>query len=156
MPNALTAQPNGMPMQAQQAPAPDHAQTVAALRHFYMIGKELRGLLADPNVGKSDMRSALIDSVTKLVGDRIVPPTAAVQQMASFPDRPFEQKTWLQNMLQHVQMANVAVLSHHGQAFAGQPPQPVPDKSADNHIDTMSGMMQSHYPQNNNQGQQNA
>ena len=62
MPNALSAQPNQLPAQAQQAPAPNHAQTVAALRHFYMIGKELRGLLADPNVGKSDIRSALIES----------------------------------------------------------------------------------------------
>jgi len=147
MPNALTAPANQMPA---QAPAPNHAQTVAALRHFSMIDKQLKALLNNPNLGKVDIRKSVIDSVTTLVGDRILSPTQAVQQMTSFPDKPFEQKQWLTNLATQNAAAEVAVLGHHGKAFAGQPDQPIPQNVEDSHMDTMAGMMADHYPGNKN------
>lgn len=146
-PNALAAAGNQI---VPKMPAPTHAQTVAALRHFAMIDRQLQTLLNNPDLGKTDIRKAVIDAVTKLVGDRIISPTQAVQQMSSFPDKPFEQRQWLINMSAHNAAAEVMVLAHHGHAFAGQPAQPVPQNLEDNHMDTMAGMMADHYPGNNN------
>lgn len=132
----------------QQMPAPSHQQTVAALRHFAAIGKQLEIALKDPDLGKSDMRSKLIDGMTTLVADRIIPPGQAVTQLATFPDRPFEQKTWLIQHYKQIQQARDAVLSHHAMANAGGGPEPTP--SADSHLQDMQSMTASHY-----QGQPN-
>ena len=146
MPNALTAPANPMPA---KMPAPTHAQTVAALRHFDAINKQLRGLLKNPDLGKADIRKSVIDAVTKLVSDRILSPTQAVQQMTSFPDKPFDQKQYLGNMFVQNQQAEMAVLMHHGDYVAPEGPRPTPNP--DNHMQDMAEMMQAHYP-----GQQNA
>lgn len=122
----------------QQMPAPSHQQTVAALRHFDAIGKQLEIALKDPELGKSDIRSKVIDGMTTLVADRIIPPGQAVTQLATFPDRPFEQKAWLIQHYQQTQQAKDAVLSHHAMASAGQGPEPTP--SADSHMDDMQGL----------------
>jgi len=127
----------------QQMPAPSHAQTVAALRHFAAIGKQLEVALKDPDLGKSDIRSKIIDGMTTLVADRIIPPGQAVTQLATFPDRPFDQKKWLIEHYQQTQQARNAVLSHHAIGNAGGAPEPTP--SADNHMQDVAGMMQSHY-----------
>ncbi len=140
MPNALTAPANPMPA---QAPAPNHAQTVAALRHFDAINKQLKVLLANPNLGKTNIRSSVIDSVTNLVGQRIISPTQAVQQMTSFPDKPFDQKMWLGKMLQQNMMAEMAVLVHHGDHVPDGQPQ---EANPDNHMQDMASMMADHYP----------
>ena len=157
-PNAIQqgggAQPmgpqQGAPQGAQQAPpAPTHAQTVAALRHFTALKRELTVLLKNPDLGKADMKSAIIDGVTKLVADRIVPPAAAVQKLAMVPDTPFQQKKWIEQDYAQIMKAENMVLAHHAAAFAGQGPQPPADP--DSHMQDVQGMMASHYP-----GQPNA
>lgn len=140
--------PQSGPPQPQPMPAPSHQQTVAALRHFAAIGKQLEIALKDPDLGKSDVKSAVIDGMTRLVADRIIPPGQAVSQLATFPDRPYEQKQWLIQHYQQTQQARDAVLSHHALANAGGPPAPTP--SADTHMQDMQGMMAAHY-----QGQPN-
>lgn len=133
-----------------QIPAPTHEQTVAALRHFQAINKELRGLLLNPDLGKADIRSAVIDAVTRLVAGRIIPPEQAVTELAKFPDRPFDQKQALSQMLAQNMAGEIAVLEHHGQT---NPPQSedfgaenaMNSSDPDNHMQTMQGMMQSHY-----------
>lgn len=127
----------------QQMPAPSHQQTVAALRHFAAIGKQLEIALKDPDLGKSDMRSKLIDGMTTLVADRIIPPGQAVTQLATFPERPFEQRQWLIQHYQQTQQARDAVLSHHAMANAGGGPEQTP--SGDTHMQDMQGMMSAHY-----------
>lgn len=127
----------------QQMPAPSHQQTVAALRHFDAIGKQLEIALKDPELGKSDIRSKVIDGMTTLVADRIIPPGQAVTQLATFPDRPFEQRKWLIDHLQQTQQAKNMVLSHHALGNAGGAPEPTP--SADTHMQDLQGMMSAHY-----------
>jgi hypothetical protein len=134
--------PNAGPQQ-QQAPAPTHAQTVAALRHFDAIGKQLESALKDPDLGKSSIKQKVIDGMTTLVASRIVPPSDAVGQLAEFPEKPFEQKQWLLQHLQHLMQARNAVLVHHGIAYAGGGPEPTPHP--DDHMADISGMMSSHY-----------
>ena len=65
------------------APAPNHQQTVAALRHFGTIMEELKILKANPELGRSSIKSAITDGVIKLVADRMLAPASAVQQLAS-------------------------------------------------------------------------
>lgn len=150
MPGALVGS-SGAPQTGQaqapqappQVPAPTHQQTVAALRHFAAIGKQLEIALKDPDLGKSNIRDKVIDGMTTLVADRIIPPGQAVTQLATFPDPPFQQKQWLVQHMQAIMQARNAVLAHHAQAFAGAPPQPTP--SNDNHMQDIQGMMAAHY-----------
>lgn len=144
MPQAPTGAPGQQQQQPPQPPpAPTHAQTVAALRHFTAISKQLEDALKDPDLGKSDIKSKVIDGMTTLVANRIIPPGAAVTQLATFPEKPFDQRKWLLTHLQQVAQARDAVLGHHAMAFAGAGPEPTPH--GDNHMQDISGMMAAHY-----------
>lgn len=142
-PDASNALQQGAPQQQpqpqqQQAPAPTHEQTVAALRHFDAIKAELTALLNNPALGKSDIKSQIIDGVTRLVSERIISPANAVIQLSQVPEDPIQQRKALtQQMVQTVQ-AERAVLAHHATAFAGRGPMPTP--SADNHMDSMAAL----------------
>lgn len=134
---------SGTPASAQ-IPAPTHAQTVTALRHFAALKTQLETALADPDLGKASMKSKIIDGMTKLVAQRMIAPGEAVSTLSTFPDRPFEQKTWLMDHLRNIMQARDLVLTHHAAAFAGMEPQPAP--SPDDHIAILDGMRQAHYP----------
>lgn len=143
------AQP-GAPGQQPQAPAPTHAQTVAALRHFQEIGKELEGLLLNPEIGKVDIRSAIIDAVTRLVSERIISPAQAVAQLGQVPDKPFDQKAAIEAMYKQTMQAESAVLDHHGMSNAPlsedfDTENSLYQSDPDQHQQTMSDMMQAHY-----------
>lgn len=137
-----------------QMPAPSHAQTVAALRHFQAIGKELEGLLLNPEIGKADIRSTIIDAVTRLVADRIVSPAQAVQQLSQVPDKPFQQKQAIEQMYQQVVTAESSVLDHHGMTNApasedfGQENARF-SSDPDQHGQLLSEMVGSHYSKQN-------
>lgn len=130
---------------AAKPPAPTHGETVAALRHFQAISGELRVLLSDPEVGRGNMKSKIIDGVTKLVSGRIISPSEAVQQLSNVPDAPFQQKQWLMQHMQQAQQAQVKVLSDHQQSHAGaDETQMQPGGGVDGHMDDMKSL-QSHY-----------
>lgn len=139
----------GMPAQGGQQqpgmppPAPTSAQTVAALRHFAAITKELESALKDPDIGKADIKSKLIDGMTRLVGGRIMSAGQAVSQLATLPERPFEQKQWVMNHMQQAMQARDFVIGHHAAAFAGAGPEAAPHP--DNHMQDITAMQQAHY-----------
>jgi hypothetical protein len=137
--SGMMAAPQGAMQPQQQMPAPNHAQTVSALRHFQAIIGELKGLLESDEIGKTDMKSAIIDGTTRLVAERMLSPADAVTQLASVPTRPFEQKQWAQNLLQQTMQARDGVVMHHAMAFAGAPPGEAPDQ--DDHLQNMQGLM---------------
>jgi hypothetical protein len=116
---------------------------VAALRHFQAILGELNGLARNPDLGKADVKSSIIDGTSKLVAERMMSPASAVTMLATVPEKPFDQRTWVQNHMQQALQARSMVLAQHAQAFAGQGPEPTP--SADSHMQDMSSMMQAHY-----------
>ena len=136
LPGAMPGQP---PAQQQQPPAPSHQQTVAALRHIGAIEKELSGLLADPDLGKTDMHSKIIDGTTKLVASGMVSPSQAVQQLGTVPEQPFEQKQWLEQHFAQTIQAQSAVLQHHRAAFQGMPGPSNPG-SPDDHLADMASL----------------
>ena len=133
-------QQQSQPMMPAQAPAPSHGMTVATLRHFQAIMTQLKTLLTNPELGKTDQKSNIIDGVTKLVADRMMAPNSAVQTLATVPDRPFEQRAWAIKQMQQASQARDTVLAHHAAAFAGQGPQQAPD--IDGHMAAMNGVMQ--------------
>lgn len=154
MPNALTGLgsppiPNQQGQQQPAAtapqgpPAPTHAQTVAALRHFQAVMGVFGKLQKNPDLGKADIRSAVIDGVTGLVAQRIIPPGAAVEKLATLPDRPFEQKQWVEQQILQDRVGRAAILVHHTMAHVGEPPEQTP--GSDTHLQDISGMMQGHY-----------
>ena len=125
-------------------PAPSHQQTVAALRHFDAVERELTPLLKNPDLGKTNMRAAIIDSMTSLVSNGIMTAPQAVNQLADLPNDPFQQKKWLMQHFATTANAQQSVLAHHQAAFAGQnvdetPPDP------DDHVETIQGL-KAHYP----------
>ena len=124
-------------------PAPSHQQTVAALRHFAALERELTTLLKDPDLGKADLKSKIIDGTTGLVAQGYLTPAAAVTELGTVPERPFDQKKWLeQHFVQTIAAAN-QVLGHHQAAFpGGAPNEEAP--SMDDHHDLMQGLA-SHY-----------
>lgn len=142
---AMSAPQMGAPQQQAPVPTPTHGQTVAALRHFDAIEAELAKILKDPAIGKSNLKSKIIDGVTKLVADRIMTPGNAVSQLASVPEEPFQQRKWLQTHLIQAVIAKVKVLGDHAKAFGGTP-EPMIDKTSypDNHLADMQGVM-GHY-----------
>jgi len=110
----VNAPANGAPAAAAAPPPPPtHAQTVAALRHFDAIKGELTEVLKDPACGRSDLKSKIIDGVTKLVADRIISAPQAVSQLANVPSDPLSQRKWLQTQLQQAMQAEQGIVEHH-------------------------------------------
>jgi hypothetical protein len=147
--NALQSaapQPAGAPQ--APPPAPSHAQTVAALRHFHAIQQELDVILKNPDLGKSSVKSQIIDGTTKLVAQRILTAADAVSQLSNVPENPQAQRKWVQTMMMQTYQANEAVLAHRQSAVANgtapaEPPGAV-DYHPDDHGSHMSSLL-SHY-----------
>jgi len=140
-PDAGNALQQGVPQQGapqQQAPPPSHAQTVAALRHFDAVKSELETLLKNPALGKSDVKTSVIDGVTKLVADRILSPAQAVIQLSQVPTDPIAQRKFIQQQMMQTVQAEHAIIAHHAIGFAGQGPEPTP--SGDDHMDSMQAL----------------
>ena len=136
---ALGPSPGQQHASAGPPPAPSHQQTVAALRHFAAIERELTTLLKDPDLGKADLKSKIIDGTTGLVAGGYLTPAAAVTELGTVPERPFEQKKWLEQHFQQTIAAANQVLGHHQAAFpGGAPNEEAP--SMDNHHDLMQGL----------------
>lgn len=137
--------PGGAPGQPGQQAAPpvppSHQQTVAALRHFNAVEQELSSLLTDPDCGKADLKSKIIDGATGLVSKGILTPSDAVSQLGTVPDRPFEQKQWLQTHFAQTVQAADNVLAMHGAAFGGSDFGPQPPSNPDDHSAVVQGLM---------------
>ena len=116
--NALAGGPPGAPpgpQGPQAAPAPpSHAQTVAALRHFDAIKRELTIIASDPALGKSSMKSKIIDGVTRLVAERFLKPADAVVELSKVPQEPLQQMKWVKTMFAQTQQAENGILDHYG------------------------------------------
>jgi hypothetical protein len=132
--------PNAMQGAQPQVPAPTHQQTVVALRHFSAIEKELTTLLSDPDVGKADLKSKVQDGTIGLVSSGILTPATSITMLTTFPEKPYDQKVWLQQHLQQTMQAATLILTHHQAGYLGQavdttPPDP------DNHQADVAGLM---------------
>lgn len=127
------------PVQKPLPPPPSHQQTVAALRHFDALEKELTGLLKNPDCGKSNLRSEIIDATAKLVAEGFATPAEAVTELGTVPDRPFDQKKWLEIHLKQTIEGADTILAHHAIGFRGQNVDTTPPNPA-KHTDMMAAL----------------
>lgn len=140
-PNSMQAGP------AMPPPAPTHAQAVAGLRHGNAFLDELETLAKNPNLGKTDVKSQIIEGVTKLVAKQFLTAAQAVQELGTVPERPFDQKMWVRNHIQKFFAAQSAILDHHRAAFAGTQDPAIENTmtgNLDNHAADFAGLM-GHY-----------
>lgn len=134
----------GAPVAAPPRP-PSHEQTVAALRHFDAIKSGLTDLLKDPAAGRSDLKSKIIDGMTKLVSERMVTAPQAVQQLATVPSDPLAQRKWMQAMLAQAVQAENNILDHfgHGNPSLGEVAEHFSGRTGghpDDHIEHMKAL----------------
>ena len=142
--NGLASAPSsGAPAQPQAPPPPTHEQVVVGLRHFHAIEAELSTLLSDPDCGKADMRSKIIDGASSLVGKGIFTAAEAVTQLGQVPDRPWDQREWLEQHFMQTVTAQTALLAHHQQGFVDQKPS-MSAPSPDQHMADIGALAQ-HY-----------
>lgn len=137
--------PAAQSQQPQPPPELSHEEAVAALRHFHAIQSELEGLLKNPQIGKADIKSSIIDGTTKLVSERIMTPAVAVAQLSTVPDNPREQRAWVMQHYQQTMAAQAAVLDHHRASGPGTQDWTTESQmqgNPDKHIETMAGVMQ--------------
>jgi hypothetical protein len=147
--NGNALQQGAAQQQPQNAPPPPtHAQTVAALRHFDAVKGELAPLLANPALGKSDLKSQIIDGVTKLVSERMMKPADAVIQLSQVPTDPLQQRKWLQTQMAQAMQAENAIVEHHRNTNMGSGDWATESQqhntNPDNHLQDMSAL-QSNY-----------
>lgn len=112
-PQSGAAPPQQAGGQAPPAP-PTHAQTVAALRHFDAIRKEIGMILKDPALGKSNVKSKITDGVVRLVSGQFMSPTDAVDTLTKVPEEPLQQMQWAKAMEQQARQAENGILDHYG------------------------------------------
>lgn len=126
----------------QQAPAPNHAQTVGTLLHLHAFAEMYRSLLAAPQLGRASLKSQVIDGVSKLVSQRYINTGQAVSLLSGFPDDPQDQRKWVQQHLARDRQAELMLLAHHaaGSTEGVGYDQTPPANRADDHLDMMSGM----------------
>lgn len=148
--NALqsSAAPQQQGAPQQPPPAPTHAQTVAALRHFDAIKNELKTLLSNPALGKSDIKSAVIDGASKLVADRIISPANAVIQLSQVPTDPIQQRKALQQQMAQTVQAEQNIVEHHRNTNLGSGDWATEaqqhNTNPDNHLQDMAALTQNY------------
>jgi hypothetical protein len=139
-----------MPQPRRQMAAPNHRQVVAALRHFMTIVDELQTLEKNPALGRSSIKSEIIDGTMKLVAERMLSAASAVSLLANVPEDPIRQRKWVQETLQQTIQAQNNVLDHHAAGNHGTldwatESQHAPYNS-DDHLSIMEGLAGNYRP----------
>lgn len=126
----------------QQQPQPTAGQTAAAVHRFGEIKQAMRGVMGDPNLGKTNIRPKLLDAASKLLASKVVSLPEIMNAIKGLPDDPFAQRNFVDKLYTNADQAQKLVLSHHRNAKgSGEGEEPY---GPDNHQAMMDGLMQ-HY-----------
>src|ERR1700722_300192 len=130
----------------QKPPAPTKAQTVAAVQRCLAIQSAMRAVMSNPDFGKSNIRPALLDEGSKLLGTKLISLPELMNSIKDMSDDPIEQKSFISNIFNQAKTAEASVLDHHGAAVAAGilPHNGGDDYDAGQHEQHMSGLM-NHY-----------
>jgi hypothetical protein len=144
--------PNGGQLASPQAsvpqapPAPTHAQVVAGYYRLQETKRLMGKILANPKIGRENIRPLVLDAGATLIGDRLQSLAEFMKGISTFPpaDDPLAQKKWVQRLYDVSSQAQQKLLQDHR---AANPPdwQNGAPWSADNHSDNVSGLL-AHYP----------
>lgn len=103
----------GAPGIMRPPPAPSHQETVAALRHFHEIQRQLGPLLKNPKIGKSDMKGEVYTVGALLLGDGFMSLPEVMTALKSFPKEPIDQRKWIEQHYNNAVAAQQKVLDDH-------------------------------------------
>jgi hypothetical protein len=133
-------------MQPAQQPAPTKAQTTAAVQRFSAIQAAMRSVMENPQFGKQNVRPAIMDAASKLLGSKLLSLPEIMNSLADVPEDPIKQKAFVQGVFNNAKMAEASVLDHHGAAIVSGklPPDGGGEYDAGNHESLMDGLM-GHY-----------
>lgn len=112
----------GPPGGPSQQPAPNHAQTVATVRHLGEFLKHWKDLASDPGLGTKNMRGRIYDMMADVMGEGLVTLPQVMSELKSVPMEPLEQKKWIETHLKNSVAAIGQVLNHHAAGFPGVGP----------------------------------
>lgn len=134
--------------QQRPMPSPTRAQTTAAVQRFSAIQRVLKPILDDPKLGKENVRPAVLNAGSLLLGTKLISLPELMQVLNKFPadTDPLEQKQFLQNVYDSAKQSESQVLDSHGAAVvAGKlPPDGGDQYDAGNHEQLMDSLL-SHY-----------
>lgn len=116
---AMANGPQGMPMGPAQQPAPSHEQAVAALIHFERLSQDFGKLLADPEIGKKDMKRDIYDMAAGLLGEGFSTLPSLMGELQTIPKDPPDQYKWIKQHADNAQMAAAKVFRDYRAANRG-------------------------------------
>ncbi len=127
-------------------PAPSAAQTTAAVKRFTAVANAMRTVLANPDLGRRNIRPAILDQASKLMASRVLSLPEVMNAIGKVSDDPLEQKSMVVGIFNQAQQAESNVLAHHALAVATGRVQRGGEKyRADDHDRHMSALL-AHYP----------
>jgi hypothetical protein len=107
------------PPGAQPMPAPTHEQVASGLRHLHEIARHMKGILADPDIGKKNIRPKVFDAAAEMLGDGLLSMPEIMNQIKTLPVEPAQQKQWVEKHYNDAMAAQGQLLEHHAAAFPG-------------------------------------
>jgi hypothetical protein len=127
----------------QQIPVPDRAQTTAAVKRFSAIQAALREVMQEKEFGKANVRPAVLDAGSKLLGAKILSLPELMNELGALPEQPLEQKAYIERLYNQAQEAEAHVLDAHGSAVAAGklPPDGGPAYQAGNHDQHINSLL---------------
>jgi hypothetical protein len=135
-----------LPGPPPRPPAPSAAQATAAIKRFGAVQSAMRDLLQNPDLGRSNIRPAILDQASKLMSARVLSLPECMQAIGKVSDDPLAQKSLVAGIFNQASQAESAVLAHHTAAVAMGMVQRGGEKyQADDHDRHMSGLL-AHYP----------
>jgi hypothetical protein len=136
-----------LPGPPPRPPAPTAAQATAAIKRFMAVQSAMRDLLQNPDLGRTNVRPAILDQASKLMSARVLSLPEVMQAIGKVSDDPLAQKSLVAGIFNQASQAENAVLAHHTAAVAmGMVPRNGGEKyQADDHDRHMSDLL-AHYP----------
>jgi hypothetical protein len=116
--NPLTSLAGPLPGLPPRPPAPTAAQTTAAIKRFGAVQSAMRDLLQNPNLGRTNVRPAIMDQASKLLSARVLSLPEVMSAIGKVGDDPLAQKSLVAGIFTQAQQAENAVLAHHTAAVA--------------------------------------
>jgi hypothetical protein len=144
--NPLASLAGPLPGLPPRPPAPTAAQATAAVKRFGAVANAMRTVLANPDLGRRNIRPAILDQASKLLSARVLSLPECMQAIGKVSDDPLAQKSLVAGIFNQARQAENAVLAHHTAAVATGMVQRGGEKyQADDHDRHMSDLL-AHYP----------
>ena len=117
-PNPLAQLAGPLPGLPPRPPAPSTAQATAAVRRFGAVADAIRAVLSNPDLGRKNVRPAILDQASKLLSARVISLSECMNSIGQISDDPQSQKQQVEEIFNSARQAESSVIDHHGAAVA--------------------------------------